>query len=59
MAGDERVVIINGYGFHDVTDQTCGGRVMSYEEAYRFTLGQRQTYVTATWKPPKDGQEKK
>lgn len=36
---DRNVVVINGFQFRDVTNETTGAvRVMTYEEAYRWTL---------------------
>ena len=59
-AGFGKIVNINGYNFHDVTDETTGAfHVMSYEEAYAYTLGYRPyKYTITNWSPPKERKEK-
>ena len=51
MAPNDRdIVTINGFAFRDVTNQTTSApRLMTYEEAYRWTL--TQIHSTSSYQP--------
>lgn len=37
----EKIVIINGKKFIDVTNETCAGQTYSYNEAYELSKGNK------------------
>lgn len=61
MAAGFNTVNINGMSFRDATDVTCNAlHIMSYEEAYAYSLGYVPRHSTTTsWSQSKEENKEK